>query len=100
MFRSILSAAALAAILAAPAGLKSSDGARLIPVTNGSCVTMDPDEKSGFTLTNTCGECRTAVITWCDGDAHEIDVHAHGTAHIDACRGIQTLLSDAPCQHR
>lgn len=105
MFRSILSATAMVAlVLAAPAssttaGLKARDGALLIPVSNGSCITMDPDEKSGFTLTNSCNECRAAVVSSCDGEPRVIEVHANSSTHLGACRGIQSLLSDTPCQH-
>ena len=105
MLRSILTAAALAALLAAPASsapltLKPADGARLIPVSSGTCITMDPDEKSGFTLTNSCNECRAAVVSSCDGEPRVIEVHANSSIHIGACKGIQNLLSDAPCEHR
>jgi hypothetical protein len=99
VFKSMVLAAVVAAAAASPAAGQFG-GARLMRVTNGSCITMQPDERTGFNLTNACSECRTALVSWCDGDAHEIDVRAHGTAHIGACRGVQTLLSDAPCQHR
>lgn len=101
MFKSIILAAAIATATAAvPPPAAQVGAARLVPVTNGDCITMQPDEKGGYTLTNACSACRTALVSWCDGEAHEFDVRPHGTFHVGACRGFQTLLSDAPCQHR
>jgi hypothetical protein len=73
--------------------------AKLIRVTSGSCVAMTADVPQGYRLINSCSECRTALVAWCDGDAHLFDVPANGWTHVAACRGPQMLLSDVRCDH-
>lgn len=98
MLKTILLAAVVAAASARPAA-RLDPPARLVPVTNGSCVTMAAAPHGrGFVLKNKCSVCRTALVSWCDGEAHMFKVRGGGAMRIDACRGFQTLLSDAPCE--
>jgi hypothetical protein len=71
----------------------------MILASSGSCITMTPDTPTGYTLTNACAACRTALVSWCDGDNYPFSVPAHRSVHVDQCRGLQSLLSDVPCEH-
>ncbi len=70
----------------------------LTPVSSGSCITMEPDQQGGYTLTNSCQVCRTAVVSWCDGEGHLFEIKAGKSIHIEMCRGFQSLLTDTPCE--
>lgn len=73
--------------------------AKLAPVESRACLTISPDQPAGYQLTNSCSACRTALISWCDGVGHEFDVPGQGRTHVPACPGMQSLVSDVPCQH-
>jgi hypothetical protein len=90
---------ALAIAVLPPLTGRSPSAPRLIPVSSGSCITMTPADPEGYTLTNACAACRTALVSWCDGNNYPFSVPAHRTLHIDQCRGFQSLVSEVPCEH-
>lgn len=98
MLKSLIPALIVAAVSLSPTGRPTPEPKR-IPVSSGSCVSMSADEPTGYRLTNACDECRTALVSWCDGDTHLIRVPPKGWTHVAACKGYQALLSDAPCDH-
>ncbi len=97
--RSRLHLALVAAILVLIPIRDDAKPARLILATSGSCITMSADPVSGYDLANACSVCRTGIVSWCDGEGHPFDVHANSTLRIPACPGIQTLVTDVPCEH-
>jgi hypothetical protein len=63
----------------------------------GPCIVFAPAGIGYVNLVNSCGECRTAVMSWCDGNIRHERVPGYGSKKIATCIGSVTLATDIPC---
>lgn len=63
----------------------------------GKCIVFAHAGPGQVHLVNSCAECRTAVMSWCDGSIRKVQVPAHDTRTIATCIGTITLATDIPC---
>ena len=64
----------------------------------GPCIVFAPAGIGHVNLVNACDECRTAVMSWCDGSIKRVNVPAYGDRKIKTCAGTVTLATDVPCR--
>lgn len=62
----------------------------------GPCVTWTQGRGVTY-LVNSCGECRTAVLNWCDRSIQRFDVPGLGERSIPLCTGRTELVTDRAC---
>ena len=63
----------------------------------GPCLQFAPGPGSRVNIVNSCNECRTAIMSWCDGSIRRASVPAYGSIQIQTCGGTITLSTDIPC---
>lgn len=67
-----------------------------VPIS-GRCISLAAGGLAKANLVNSCAECRSAVISWCDGNIRKFDVQAYKYSTINTCVGTITLVTDVPC---
>lgn len=85
---------------AANSGSEEGAAARSVKpllVAQTACLKMFAAPLGKYGIVNNCGECKKAVLAWCDGSIRRVNVPAYGQTTGDVCIGVINLVGENPC---